>query len=331
MAPVLIDHRGLVKIVSIAASTAVVIFFSGFFSGYQRAAVIYQPGSEIAPLALPEISGEPADIEPKLPQVIAAGESIDVDLPGVRDKIINDVYATDGNLNISKQESKSRSAIVSSTKQVFSSIDMNIDADTQSSTQKHSIGLQMEIDGVQRSAEAGKQDVASMINLDENNAIKVNRETSMPSIYSGSEELKKIKYSIQVGIYGKLLNAENMMSKLQAQQFDAYVSEYLNKKKEVLYHVRFGYFVDKASAVTALQEYKNKQKGDGYLVKFSPKSMAGISDSHTIEPSNNVKKSDNRSPSATLSSANTLNRISQLEISKTPNILTSSQTSIITN
>jgi len=31
-------------------------------------------------------------------------------------------------------------------------------------------------------------------------------------------------------MYGRLLNAENMMKMLQAQQYDAYVSDYSNKK-----------------------------------------------------------------------------------------------------
>jgi hypothetical protein len=85
MAPILIDHRGLVKIGFISVFTAVFIFISGLISGYQRAAAIYQPGSDQAPLALPEIAtGAAADIEQHKPEMIAAGEAIDVDQPDVQ-------------------------------------------------------------------------------------------------------------------------------------------------------------------------------------------------------------------------------------------------------
>ena len=332
MAPILVDQRGLVKIVFIAASTAVFIFVSGFLSGYQRAAVIYQPGSEIASLALPEISvGEPSDIEPHRPEVIAAGENIDVDQPEVPDKVTNDVYVHIGHTFISKQASNPESGKGASKVQVIASIDENPDKVAQNNRQNDGFRAVDDIENVEKNIDTGKEGVTSSTGSGLNNPATVKQVAAATSNVSDPDELKKIKYSIQVGMYGQQVNAENMVIKLQAQQFDAYVSEYLNKKNEVLYNVRVGYFVDKKTAVTALQEYKNKQNSDGYLVKFSPSSIVRITDVDAITTTNAIKKSDNNSPPAVISSEIALEKISQIEMSKASSNLADSQTSIITN
>ena len=64
-----------------------------------------------------------------------------------------------------------------------------------------------------------------------------------------------------------------MKDKLQAQNLDAYVSSYGRKDSKVRFNVRFGYFEDKKSANRALKNYRNIQKGDGYIVNFSDKNI----------------------------------------------------------
>jgi cell division septation protein DedD len=81
-----------------------------------------------------------------------------------------------------------------------------------------------------------------------------------------------IRFSIQVGIYGTLKNAQKMKRKLLAQNLDAYVSAY-TKNGKVRFNVRMGYFADRKSANLALKNYKQNQKGDGYLVNFSEKNI----------------------------------------------------------
>jgi hypothetical protein len=83
------------------------------------------------------------------------------------------------------------------------------------------------------------------------------------------ENMDKIKYSIQAGVYGRLANAENVMEQLKAEKFDAYVSEYINKSNEVRYNVRLGYFVDKRSALPTLYHFRREKNSEAYLVKFS--------------------------------------------------------------
>jgi hypothetical protein len=82
MAPILIDNRGLIKLVLILVLTTVIIFAVGFFSGYQQATNLYTDGSKVETLVLPvPVDFLESDIEPRLPTTIAAGAEIDVDMP----------------------------------------------------------------------------------------------------------------------------------------------------------------------------------------------------------------------------------------------------------
>jgi len=112
--------------------------------------------------------------------------------------------------------------------------------------------------------------------------VEVPADVSVVSTFT-SDELRKIKFSIQVGMYGRLINAENMMKTLRAQHYDAYVSDYTNEKNEIRYNVRFGYFSDKKSAISMLREFKAKQESDGYLVKFSADNIVNIAGATDIE------------------------------------------------
>ena len=101
----------------------------------------------------------------------------------------------------------------------------------------------------------------------ENNSIESD-ETIM-SQENVPENMDKIKYSIQAGVYGRLANAEKVMEQLKNEKFDAYVSEYTNKSNKVRYNVRLGYFVDKKSALPTLYHFRKEKNSEAYLVKFS--------------------------------------------------------------
>jgi hypothetical protein len=105
---------------------------------------------------------------------------------------------------------------------------------------------------------------------------------------------------------------------LQAQQFDAYVTDYTNKKDEIRYNVRFGYFADKKLAIAALDEFKTRQKGDGYLVRFSAENIVKVADAADIEqavdvPSQNSNTDKVQMP-ATVPPGNTQDKISQADV-----------------
>ena len=112
-------------------------------------------------------------------------------------------------------------------------------------------------------------EVKPSIAAGDKNEITLNDAANSAPVSISGEVLANAKYSIQVGMYGRLANAEIMAEKLRLQNLRAYVTDYLNKKNEVRFNVKFGYFPNKKIANTALQEYINIQSGDGYLVNFT--------------------------------------------------------------
>ena len=61
------------------------------------------------------------------------------------------------------------------------------------------------------------------------------------------------KYSIQVGLYGIKINAERKVGKLKGLKLSGHLTNFINDKGDTLYNVRFGYFLNKASVIAALE------------------------------------------------------------------------------
>ena len=112
-------------------------------------------------------------------------------------------------------------------------------------------------------------EVKSLTVADTDNEIAFNDTIHSEPVSISDDVLAKAKYSIQVGMYGRLVNAKIMTEKLRAQNLHAYVTDYINKKNEVRFNVKFGYFPNKKIASSALKDYINIQSGDGYLVNFT--------------------------------------------------------------
>jgi len=269
MAPILIDSRDLIKFGFISVLTAMAVFSAGFLSGHEQAASFYLEGSVQEPLSLPEkISTIESDLGQKIPAVIDAGEEIDVDQP--QSKAYSSL-ATTIKINENKNDPHAIDSAIAVENEFGGEAlvtDKNINA---------------EIENVQKMSNEAGITVTSEENISKSNAgndsINAAADLNYQAVVANSfteDELSKIKYSIQVGMYGRLRNAENMMELLQEQQLNAYVSDYTNNKKEVRYNVRFGYFVDKKAALSALREYKRSQNGDGYLVKFSVENITNL-------------------------------------------------------
>ena len=70
-----------------------------------------------------------------------------------------------------------------------------------------------------------------------------------------SKSNDNIKYTIQVGVFSNIFNAQTMQKDLQ--QLDAYITEDFYNNNKVRYNVRLGYFMDKKSAIAALHDYRN--------------------------------------------------------------------------
>lgn len=79
------------------------------------------------------------------------------------------------------------------------------------------------------------------------------------------------KYSIQVGLYGIRINAQRRVDELIKKQLSGHLTNFVNEKGDVLFNVRFGYFLDKVSVNEALKIYQQKYTGDGYIIKLKRK------------------------------------------------------------
>lgn len=250
MAPLLIDSRGLLKFGFIFVLTLVLVFLTGFFAGFQRAATIQQTGSVTQPLLLPDQKAiMQSSIEAHPPEVLAAGEGIDVDQPEIK-------------VSISKNNTDIMSFQMKKTEQ---SVNMG---------------------PAKNSTDRTELVVSSAITPDVTSNVSAAPEFTEVAIASVPNELRKIKYSIQVGTYGRRVNAESMMRILQAKQYDAYITNNITKKGGVQYNVRYGYFADKKSAIHNLNKFKIDQDeaGDGYLVKFSADNIVNVADSMVMKP-----------------------------------------------
>jgi len=246
MSPILLDNRGIIKLGITATTVVVLVFSSGFLFGYHQANDQNVRSAASEPLALPVKNTLLAtDVDQQIPEVVEAGEIIDVDQP--------------------------ETSVVSTKK----------------------------IDELKPS-------------------------TVADTIYSepvsiSDDVLTKAKYSIQVGMYGRLINAEIMAEKLRIQDLHAYVTDYINKKNEVRFNVKFGYFPNKKIANAALKDYINVQSGDGYLVNFTVDYLT-----HTEVASNSVKLDEKLE----LSTDNSLKKSKYSDtdaVTTTPEILTKTQ------
>ena len=82
MSPLLLDSRDLFKIGLFTITIAAVIFAGGFVFGFQKAETVLLTGSSTRVLELPEkLETTLSEIEPRIPEVRAVGEHIDVDRP----------------------------------------------------------------------------------------------------------------------------------------------------------------------------------------------------------------------------------------------------------
>ena len=291
MAPILIDNRGLIKLGLIFLLTVLVVFSAGYFSGYQKASVLHTFANKIENLELPEPTlVNTRNTEAQRLDVFVAGEEIDVDQP-VLSAITDELNQSNRkNITVNKTAESSMSLPKAS-----------IEIDSLLSKNSTQVAQQALLESVQTS-------IASIDN-------RSNHTKKIDVSILTNDELNKIKYSIQVGTYGNLNNAENMVIKLQEKQFDAYVADYNNKKNEIRYNVRFGYFSDKKTAVTSLKRYKNIEKGDGYLVNFSIDNIVNLADKNTIKsrvkPASPIHIIDESKPVETNSSEMIHNKLIQ--------------------
>jgi len=276
MSPLLLDSRDLFRIGLITITIASVIFAGGFVFGFQKAESVLITGSSTRVLELPvKLETTLSEIEPRIPEVRAVGEHIDVDRPD----------------SVAQQTS---SETVETTEIVMQSA-VPVAVKSGSPDEQSIAGTAVADKPQNQSLTAGNSAAAGQSFVDTGS-----QATLLPVLPSASE-LSMAKYSIQAGMYGSLQNAQSMVERLREQGMQAYVSEYFNSKNQLRYNVRFGFFADKTNALSMLEKYKSRQQGDGYLVRFSAESLARLTaaterdDSAVEQPASKTEQGDSTS------------------------------------
>lgn len=266
MAPVLLDNRGLLKLGFVFFLSLVFVFGAGFMSGFYQASSVYEADNETAALELPEpVNTSDQALEQQIPNETSAGVDIDVDRPELEASSVA-VAPSHAMLSSGTGMAETSETMASADKSLE-----NVATDTAGQSAVHD--------------EAHTQSLSSdsVTAQDNPTTVKVENGSSDSAVTKArlTPLTEKIRYTIQIGMYGRQMNAENLVAMLRAQDIDAYVSGFVNHKDEKRYNVRFGYFNDKRSALAALKEYKKAGQGDGYLVNFDTKdliNLAGVED-----------------------------------------------------
>lgn len=93
-------------------------------------------------------------------------------------------------------------------------------------------------------------------------------EISQNGNIAGDANAATARYSLQVGMYKNVDNADAKMAELLNLDLNTYINEYKNKNDEVRYNVRFGYFSSFSSAVVALEMYQQNYNGSAYVARY---------------------------------------------------------------
>jgi cell division septation protein DedD len=239
MAPLLLDRRSLIKSGFYLLLLLTTVFFGGYYSGYIRGfgyaeSLLQQKELPPVALVLPEpVNVDTSVFEPQPPAAVEPGADLDVDRA---DATIAQVISPEPSVT---------------------EVDTPSDGVREESpgppVQLASLGVTPGIvtDAVvttQPPQRAGKTAVSPL---------------------ASNASVTDARYSIQVGMYGSVDNAEVLLNTLNASSLDAYIDEFSNAGGESRYNVRFGFYRDRTSAKAALHAYRSKLAGDGYVVRVS--------------------------------------------------------------
>ena len=240
MAPLLLDRRSLIKSGFYLLLLLTIVFFGGYYSGYTRGygyaeSLLQQKELPAVALVLPEpVNVDTSVFEPQPPAAIEPGADIDVDRA---DATIAQVISPEPSVT---------------------------------EVDKPSYGIRKESPGPP--VQLASLGVTPGIVMDAVVTTQPPQQRAgqvFVSPLASNASVTDAQYSIQVGMYGSVDNAEVLLNTLNASSLDAYIDEFSNAGGEPRYNVRFGFYRDRASAKAALHAYRSKLAGDGYVVRVS--------------------------------------------------------------
>jgi cell division septation protein DedD len=264
-----------------------IVFVSGYVVGFQKAEKTLRaqtpstvPGIEVAiALPLPEpMMSDPRKMKPNTPLFTDPGETVDVDNPDEEqlakheEKQSADLPTIRENKLEARSEARSEarqldklaglekvkvpSKLVGKLEGQLVVMSENTQNAAHTSIPKTSAPILMGRAIEEAIGGPAESDPAMIMNGDK---------ASQVAIYDNATE-ETASYSIQVGMFGLLENAERKVEELITVDLSAYLVEYMNKQSKLRYKVCFGYFADRKSAINALVIYKKELAGSGYVI-----------------------------------------------------------------
>jgi cell division septation protein DedD len=270
--PVMLDRGAMQKIGLGMVLSVVVVFLSGYIVGFKKAEIRFSPdASSVVTLALALPGAEPVAISgsgERLPQppYLELDESFDADisdeqrLASQEPRLQKEEWPVESEVHLeAKQlEAKQRSKEIPSHK-ARPEVHSKAEADAQLAAQYEAQAENMEYAQVTSSVATGGAIGGPAEPDPEQDA------TRHIAIYDDSSE-DMAEYSVQVGMFRKLKNAENKVEELVALDLNAYLLQYTNKQRKLRYKVCFGFFAKRKSAVNALAIYEKELAGSGYVI-----------------------------------------------------------------
>jgi len=269
MTPVLLDQKSIFRAGTTIALAMAVIFVSGYYTGYQKA----ESGKGVdlnktMVLALPKPAhADVSEFEPFTPQSQIPGADIDVDSPDAAADVVDD------NSDTVTQANKAETKVAAVIKQTTNAIEVPAAAGNQHEQNKQrlqlaSLAMVPDERNMAKLASAIMQTDNQHQHADNNQQPTDSTELSGQVLILDSASADDARYTIQVGVFADAENAMRRQAELEAQQLTAYINEYKNKHDELRFNVRFGYFKDKSSAVTALSSFEHNLSGSGYITRI---------------------------------------------------------------
>ena len=257
MAPLLLDHRSMFRAGLYIGLCGILIFFGGYYTGYQKAA---QNGdiamSRTMALALPGVAlADTSEFEPQVPVSIAPGADIDVDSPDT------EIVANSHTLNID-EDTFARVAVVANAEEPGSKSTGQDTAVTSLNNVSDAVDKIASDTNDKPALQLASLKVTPVV-IESNHEVSTEQNPVIDTA-----DATTARYTIQVGMYADMGNAERRVSELELQQLSAYIDSYTNKQNKERFNVRFGYFDSMSSAREALAIYEKQFDGSGYIASM---------------------------------------------------------------
>jgi cell division septation protein DedD len=269
MKPVLLDQKSIFRAGITISLTMLVVFFSGYYIGQQKADSGKGMGlNKTMALALPRPAhADTAEYEPLIPQAQIPGANIDVDSPDNKAAGVINKQQADMQLHTAAAEVET---VIKETTDII-----EISAGSDSSNGQDNQQLQLASLEITAGVVNPGNETDAINEIDDKQLSAADEHQLNDSIEPGMQaeiidtaNAEDARYTIQVGVFADAENALRKKSELESQKLTAYINEYTNKRDALRFNVRFGYFKDKSSALAALTSFEHSLSGSGYVTRI---------------------------------------------------------------